>query len=167
MYHSFLVWGRLPFRAADNPFLIEWAAILRPTYEVPSAYTCMHSLLPAEDVRVMHFEIKRLSENHRLTALLDGWDDAMRRALYGTMACERGVTPVVLGLEDMTGQRGDAETLRDVLERGLGTMEVKAKQLIAVVSDDPTTMRKYRRLVEQKWPWIVVCLIVLCSMKHF
>lgn len=150
---------------ADNPFLIEFCALLRPTYEVPSAYTCAQKLLPAEDLRVAAFEMKRLSLMRCITLLVDGWDDTIRRSLYGTLACEREETPVMLGLEDMTGQRGSSEAVLKVVENAMTSMDVNGNQVIAAVSDDPTTMRKYRRLLEAKYPKIIVSESVICPKQ--
>ena len=36
-------------------------------------------------------------------------------------------------------------------------MSVEGKRVVAAVSDDPNTMWKYRRLLEEKWP---------CGMDH-
>lgn len=154
--YSALVYGRLPFAVADNPFLIEFCALLRPSYELPSAYTCIQKLLPAEDLRVTALEMSRLALMHCITLLVDGWDDTVRRSLYGTLACERAETPVMLGLEDMTGQRGNSEAVLRVVENAMKSMDVSGNQVIAAVSDDPTTMRKYRRLLEEKYPKIIV-----------
>ena len=117
-------------------------------------------MFPAEDIRVQAIELARLGKKFSLTVMVDGWDDAVRRSLYGTLACERGDTPSMLGLEDLTGQRGDAVAVLDVVEKAMkGSGIEPKKQVIAAVSDDPNTMRKYRRLLEEKYPGIIVSFL--------
>lgn len=110
----------------------------------------------------MALEMKRLESRRELTLLLDGWEDASRRSLYGTLACERDTTPVMMGLQDMSGERGDARALVRVVKKAMADMGVQAQQCIAAVSDDPNTMRKYRRLLQEEYPWIIVSILTTC-----
>jgi hypothetical protein len=59
--------------------------------------------MDSEVARVQIADIAHLKERKRLTLLLDGWEDKIRRSLYGCLAAEVNQRPVVLSLEDMTG----------------------------------------------------------------
>lgn len=59
--------------------------------------------MDSEIAHVQMEDIARLKGRKRLTYLLDGWEDKIRRSLYGSMAAEVNQHPVVLSLEDMTG----------------------------------------------------------------
>lgn len=72
------------------------------------------------------------------------------------MAAQRGMTPVLLGLEDMTGKRADGDAVEVVLENAMQVMQLGGDQTVALVTDDPTVMRKTRRQWEQKYPFVVV-----------
>lgn len=156
--YRFLVHTGSAFRHADNPFLNDFANTLRPLYRVPSAYVMTSTLLPAEDARIILHEQRRLQEHKSdyFTLLVDGWEDSARRSLYGTLAARRTETPVVLNLEDMTGKRADGPAIVDVLENGMKVMGLDPHQVVAVVSDDPTLMRLVRRLMIQRYIWMIV-----------
>ena len=92
-----------------------------------------------------------------LTLLLDGWEDRLRRSLYGSVAVEVGHDPIVLALEDMTGVRGTAENLVTVSQKALKRMEIgSGKNLIAVTTDNPTVMQAFRRKFKEAYPWVLV-----------
>lgn len=158
MLTRFLVNKRISFRSADDPFLLQWIAVLRSTYDVPSAFRITQTLLPAEKERVEEHEKKKLKTRKRITLLIDGWEDCQRRSIYGTMAAQRGETPVLLELEDMTGRRADANNSMEVLEKGMRTMELDIEQTLALVTDNPTVMRKFRRDWEIKYPFVLVSI---------
>ena len=63
----------------------------------------MERYLIAEEQRAVEEDIKALKERNNLTYLLDGWEDAMRRSIYGSLLAEVGEHPVVLGLHELTG----------------------------------------------------------------
>ncbi|KAG2126392.1 hypothetical protein BD769DRAFT_1628434 [Suillus cothurnatus] len=71
--------------------------------------------MDSEVVHVQIEDIARLKECKKLTYLLDGWEDTIRRSLYGSLAAEVNQPPIVLNLEDMTGHQGSADKLLEVL----------------------------------------------------
>ena len=89
-FYSFLVHAKIAFAAAKNPFLADWIFQLRPSYDIPSDFTLTTALLPAEEARVLTIERGRLQARKMWSILLDGWEDAMRRSVYATIAVERG-----------------------------------------------------------------------------
>jgi hypothetical protein len=113
-------------------------------------------LLPAEAARVETIEQEKLTAQSELTLMTDGWDDRRHCSLYGTLAAERGIYPTILSLEDLTGKRGDADTIVGVVEVSLKKMTMVPEQVAAVMTDDPTTMKSVRKKLKKKWPWIIV-----------
>ncbi|KAK7045152.1 hypothetical protein R3P38DRAFT_3433925 [Favolaschia claudopus] len=108
-FFRFVVHSNSAFRIAHNPYLLAWVQSIRPTYEIPSRYVLSNRLLLSESSRVHLEEVERLKKRKMLTLLLDGWEDALRRSLYGSLAAGVGEYPVVLGLNDLTGSRGSAD----------------------------------------------------------
>ncbi|KAG2040859.1 hypothetical protein BDR03DRAFT_932489 [Suillus americanus] len=74
--------------------------------------------------------------------------------------------PVVLALENMTGQRGTAENLVAVSQKAMDRMEVgDRKNFIAVTTDNPTVMQYYRRKLQEVFPWILPFACFLHSLN--
>ena len=93
--------------------------------------------------------------------MTDGWEDRLWWSIYSTLLVEVGFRPVVLGLEDLTGKRATAETVLTVVEGALQKKEVAAGQVIALVTDNPTTMTAFRRNYQLKYPWTIVSNLIL------
>ena len=67
--------------------------------------------------------------------------------------------PVVLGRSDLTGHRGTAEKLLEVLEHAMKKSGLDWSQIIALITDNPTVMKALRRLAMGSHPHIIVRLI--------
>ena len=105
--------------------------------------------------------MKSLKEWKFLTLLVDGWEDAAGRSLYGTIVAEVRKHPVVLGLSDLTGKRVTADAIVNACLENCQKMGINAHQLSAMCMDNPTTMISARRKWEDKYPWIIVCIKLL------
>ncbi|KAI5990358.1 hypothetical protein EDC04DRAFT_2911953 [Pisolithus marmoratus] len=115
-----------------------------------------NSRLLHEAVRVQQEEIDRLKPQKKITLLLDGWEDCLKRSLYGSVAVEVNHYPVVLALEDMTGLRGTAENLVAISQKAMNGMEIgDGKNVIAITTDNPTVMQAYHRKMQGAFPWIL------------
>jgi hypothetical protein len=117
--------------------------------------------MDGEAARVQIEEVERVKQRKRLTLLIDGWEDKLKRSLYGTVASEVNQYPVVLALEDMTGYRGSAEKILETSQKAMDGMELgDGENFIALTTDNPTVMQSYRRQFQGKFTWILVrCLI--------
>lgn len=142
---------------AENWFFRNFLDEIRPSYQAPSRYVLSHSIMDSEVARVQIADIARLKERKRLTLLLDGWEDKIRRSLYGCLAAEVNQHPVVLSLEDMTGHRGSADKLLEVSVKALERMEIgDGRNIIAATTDNPTVMQAFRRKFQAKFFWVLV-----------
>ncbi|KAI0637583.1 ribonuclease H-like domain-containing protein, partial [Trametes polyzona] len=121
----------------------------------------MQKYLPREEARIVAEDMKRLESKTMLTMMTDGWEDELHRALYGTLLAELGSRLVVLSLEDISGERATAVKLLEVVELALKKKGTTIKQLICLVTDNPTTMRAFRHLFEAKYLWV---LTTYCSL---
>ena len=77
---------------------------LRPMYQVPSRYVLSGTVLSAECASINLQLMEQLHTRRGMTLLVDGWEDAAKRSLYGVVLAETGKHPVVLGLTELTGQ---------------------------------------------------------------
>ncbi|KAI0056370.1 hypothetical protein BV25DRAFT_1978033, partial [Artomyces pyxidatus] len=117
--------------------------------------------LVSEEARVLLEDIERLKTRKLLTIMTDGWEDAQRRSLYGTLLAEIAEYPVILGLDDVSGDRGTADNVLKIVTTAITRKQVKPDQVIAVCTDSPTTMVAFRRKLKEKWPWV---LTLYCFM---
>ena len=64
---------------------------------------------------------------------------------------------MVLSLDDMTGNRGNSDNLVLVTWKAMSKMEIgDGKNVIAIMTDNPTVMQAYRRKLQECYPWILV-----------
>jgi len=106
---SFIVHSNSAFRAVENPFFLRFAKYLRPAYDPSSRYVLTTRYLASEQALVTVSDIKRLEGKRDFTLLLDGWDDALHRSIYGSLLAEPGEFSIMLSLHDLTGHRGTAD----------------------------------------------------------
>ncbi|KAF9005030.1 ribonuclease H-like domain-containing protein [Cyathus striatus] len=116
--------------------------------------------LPAEEGRAYEDDMERLKKRDNLTYLMDGWEDSMKRSLYGCLLSEVGEFPIVLALKELTGIRATADNLVTVADEALRQKAVKAWSIIAVCTDNPTMMQSFcqKWTTEGCYPWILPLL---------
>ena len=54
-----------------------------------------------------------------LTLLFDGWEDKLKRSLYGTVAAGIGEFLTVLSLKELTGLCGTADTYLEIIQKAM------------------------------------------------
>jgi hypothetical protein len=116
----------------------------------------MERYLPAEEARAFKEDLNRLEGRNNLTYLMDGWEDSQKRSIYGCMVAEVSKFPVVLGLEELTSVRATADHLVEVANCALVKKCVKPTSIIAVCTDNPTTIQAFRRKWTTGQSWIIV-----------
>ncbi|KAG2058709.1 hypothetical protein BDR06DRAFT_980167 [Suillus hirtellus] len=93
--------------------------------------------MDTESVCVQQEEIDRLKVQNQLTLLLDGWEDLLKRSLYGSVAVEVKQLPVAMK-----------------------TMEIDdRKRVIAVTTDNPTVMQSFHRKFQESYFWTFLCFL--------
>jgi hypothetical protein len=113
--------------------------------------------MDAEFARTQIEDIEFVKKRPRLTLLFDGWEDKLKRSLYGTVAAGIGEFPTVLSLEELTGIRGTADTYLETIQKAMKHNEIEeAKNIIALTTDDPSVMRAFRRKFKNIFFWVLV-----------
>ncbi|KAJ7120599.1 ribonuclease H-like domain-containing protein, partial [Mycena crocata] len=108
----------------------------------------------------------RLKSSNLLTLLEDGWEDRLKRSVYGVVAAGMGMFPILMSLNDLTGERGNAVKCLDVAVDALKFMGVpEARNFIALTTDNPTTMQSFRRQFQQKFFWVLTLACFLHSLN--
>ena len=113
-------------------------------------------LLPAEEARVTLIEEQRLKMMKYLTTMVDGWDDCVKRSIYGSLVTAPKERPVILGLADLTGERSTANKIVEISDEALKKKNVEPENVTAIVTDNPTMMKAVRRKWTEKYPWVLV-----------
>ena len=83
-------------------------------------------------------------------------NDRIKRSIYGSLVSEPGERPVILGLEDLTGERNTADKIVEINNESLKKKNVDPENIIAIVTDNPTTMRAVRCRWIEKYRWVLV-----------
>ncbi|KAJ7208281.1 ribonuclease H-like domain-containing protein [Mycena pura] len=115
------------------------------------------TFLDSEHSRV-HLElVGRLKELKRsATFIIDGWDDDLHRSLYGSAAGRVGEPSIVLGLQDLTGERGNALKIQQAADTAMEEMLIEqAEAFLGLVTDNPNVMKAFRREFVTKYKWII------------
>ena len=113
--------------------------------------------MDAEAARVQIKEIDRVKKTKHLTVLFDGWEDKLRRSLYGTVAAKIGEYPTVLSLDELTGHRGSAEKYLETAKKAMKNMEIEdGRNIIALMTDNPTVMQVFGRKFQNIYYWVLV-----------
>ncbi|KAF5328455.1 hypothetical protein D9758_018916 [Tetrapyrgos nigripes] len=101
-------------------------------------------------------KLQELQKRTNLTLLIDGWEDLLKRSLYGLVAAQVNQEPVALGLADLTGKRGSAESIFEMAVNHIDSMGLgNGKRFICTTTDNPTMMISFRRILETKFPWLI------------
>ncbi|GLB43923.1 hypothetical protein LshimejAT787_1501070 [Lyophyllum shimeji] len=152
----FIVHMNIAFSVTENWYFNDFLRDLRPLYVTPSRYVILHSIMDSEAARVRLEELERIQKRSKLTYLIDGWEDLLKRSLYGSVAAEVGQYPTVLSLEDMTGNRATAEGIMDATEKAMREMDLlDGRKFIAMTTDNPTVMQTVRRKFKEKYFWVL------------
>jgi hypothetical protein len=162
----FIVHSNTAFEASNNFFLGDFFDTLRPSYQPPSAYVLSHRLLDAEKARVQLVEMGYLKASNFFTLLFDGWEDRKRRSIYGTVAAQLNMDPIILGLEELTGKRATAQCYLETIQTSMRRMDVgDGKQFIALTTDNPSVMQLFRSEFQKKFYWVLVSKTNIFSNK--
>ncbi|KAJ7230543.1 ribonuclease H-like domain-containing protein [Mycena pura] len=90
------------------------------------------------------------------TYIIDGWEDELRRSLYGSAAGRVGEPTIIMGLQDLTGHRGSARKILDASTTAMMEMGIEeACCFLALVTDNPNVMKSFRASFVKKYPWII------------
>jgi len=95
---------------------------------------------------------------------MDGWDDSQQCSIYGCMIAEVSEFPVVLGSEELTGIQGTADNLVDAANKAIAKKSIDRKAIVAVFTDNPTTMLAFHRKWTNQHSWILICFITFYSI---
>ena len=158
MHNRYFIHAGVPFSAVENKYFLAFLFFLRPMYKPPSRYVLSNKVLGSEAARIQLAEIDSLKNQKSMTLLVDGWEDAAGRSIYGVVAAEVKKAPIILGLSELTGKRATADAVVNVCEENLAKMNINFDHIAAICTDNPTTMISARRKLINLNPALIVSL---------
>lgn len=113
--------------------------------------------MDSEVSRVAIEDLKCLEKQTKLTYLVDGWEDLLKQSIYGSVLAEVSQFLIVLSLEDLTGSCATAEGILEAIQKAMASMDLSdGRKIIAMTTDNPTTMVAVRRKFQEKYYWVLV-----------
>ncbi|KAE9405318.1 hypothetical protein BT96DRAFT_935033 [Gymnopus androsaceus JB14] len=152
-----VVHANLPFSVADNIFLVDFTNELRPSFKPASHFVMTQTFLDSEHSCV-HLElVEKLAAKWTHSYTSHGWEDILRWSIYGVAAAQVGKRSSILGLQDLTGSRGDDKKVLDTANSCMADMGVvNAACILAAFTDNPSVMKKSRKDFEKLYPWVIL-----------
>ncbi|KAF9001179.1 hypothetical protein BDQ17DRAFT_1391105 [Cyathus striatus] len=125
--------------------------------EQDKANTCLIKYLPAEEGYAYQEDLKQLENKENLTYLMGGWEDSSQCSVYGCLLAEVGEFSFMIGLKELTGVQATADNLLAVANEALERRSVNAKAIVAVCTNNPTTMQAFccKWTVDRNFTWIL------------
>ncbi|THU81496.1 hypothetical protein K435DRAFT_873280 [Dendrothele bispora CBS 962.96] len=143
------------FRSIQDPYFLKYLHFLRPSYTPPTEFVLRTRILDAEAASVKIEEMRELQGRCNMTLLIDGWEDLLRRSIYGTVAAQ-----------DLTGKHGSADSVLETAVDAMDRMGVgEGKNFICATTDNPNTMISFRKKYEQKFPWMITLACFLHQLN--
>jgi hypothetical protein len=90
----------------------------------------------------------------------------LKRSIYGVVAAGIDSFPIIMSLDDLTGERGNAAKCLDIAVNSLQLMGVPdARNFIGLTTDNPSTMKAFRRDFQKKFFWVLTFACFLHSLN--
>jgi hypothetical protein len=165
-----LIHANVPFQFEENPYFIEFVHELRPLYLLATRWKLSHSLLDSEAAHVKLEDTNRLKKFLCGTLLVDGWEDKLKHSLYGYVLARVKEYPVVLSLESFMRKCVTAERIFQGEIDAFSSMAISnddiKKLLIAITTDNPTTMVAAQGKYVNRFPWILIWISLKLHQAH-
>ena len=121
-------------------------------------------ILQTEHARIWQVMMSDIRESDGgYTLQLDGWSDKKRRSLYGYTIGKIGEYPRVLDVLDISKEFHSSERLVDVTSNVMQKWMENMNKVVAVTTDSPNVMVRFRRLLQEKYDHLLVfpCFVTL------
>lgn len=148
-----VIMNGMSFRTVNNNFFVDFIKKLNPSYVLPGRKKLANEILTEEMALVESKNESLLGEAAHLTLNIDGWNDRCGRSLYEYNVITDNRKAIVLSLLDISTYHHTAEFLVQKLESVLARISTNinvTSKIRAIVTDNPTTMRKMRELFISK-----------------
>jgi hypothetical protein len=154
---DFVATGNLPFNIVNNPAFDKFIyAIHRgSSYALPSRDTLVSRAFDAS-IEIIANKKKALKQQGPWILGTDGWKDAAGRSVHGIMAIKRE-KQVILKLDDITTIRhSSAEMAKSIKDHAGDYFDlIDPKQVIAIVTDNPSVMVSMRTMIKDEFPNVI------------
>jgi hypothetical protein len=172
-----IVTSGIHFSILDNDYFKEYQMkifrFLRiNNYPLPNYYNLVEKLLPELYAALIVQESNILSKCSGVTLTIDGVTDKSGKNLYGMMIMKIGQQPILVDFLNFDSdsnsiikkKRMTGETLHQATVDLIKARGIKPSQIAACVTDNPSVMIKYRRLMSFSYKHMIP---IYCSLHVF
>ena len=156
--------GQVPFRVMDGFYFQEFVRMLKPQWSIPSRKTLMDNHLVRLYAAALGNKDRTLASEDYFTLMLDGWSDVSNNSIYGVMLLHGHTNSDVLDILDLSSNQHTAVNILTEVEVCVNQSCVKWSAIKCCVTDSPSTMTKFRRILHEKRPHIVM---LPCALHVF
>jgi hypothetical protein len=160
-----MILSNIPDRFLENRYLQEFLFKVLPNQpdkgKTLTRWNLKQHFLPKLEEEAKIDENMAIESSDCLTLLLDGWTDISKTNFHAAMLVGEGLKSLQGLIEFEPGENHTAENLLQKVE---SLLEVHLRNIKACVTDSPSVMVKFRRLLSEKNPNIVTlpcCLHVI------
>ncbi|KAF7980497.1 hypothetical protein HWV62_37998 [Athelia sp. TMB] len=151
----FIVCCAISFAILDNGFFFDFVTALCPAYSVPDRSNFVSLHLAAEVESLAGKLLAYLATFIHLTLSFDGWSSKGHNEIYTAHVTTPGRRSFLVDGLILDGISPTGQNLFTLLSTVI--IRFMAESFSLVVSDTTGNVKKCRRLICEKWPWILNC----------
>ncbi|KAF0484114.1 zinc finger bed domain-containing protein 1-like [Gigaspora margarita] len=163
---KFFITCGISFCIIENKYFCDFLALLNINYFTPSKYKLIRDLISKIYSRILLKIIDSLKLCKDLTLIFDGWTTVSNSSVYAFLAVTSYGDIHVLGLEKFEDQCHTGENIADMAIETIQKIGLNMDQFSWVVTDSPNVMKKCRRIISERYPWIISlgCILHLINL---
>ena len=151
-----IIFGHVSMNFVDSFYFQEFVRKLKPSWSMPSPSTLMDNHLIKLFARALENRDSKFVSENVFTLLLDGWTDVSANSIYGLMLLHSFCESDVLDILNLSTERHTAENILTQVTESVESSIVSWDQIKCCVTDSPTAMVKFRRILNEAHPHIII-----------
>ncbi|KAA1090948.1 hypothetical protein PGT21_018819 [Puccinia graminis f. sp. tritici] len=160
-----IVSSNLPFTILENPYFQQYQQELaRCVYKFPRRKQMVDNLLPTIHAAYEVELTNNLKKEENLTISLDGWTDTGGNSIYAVLVQRGPSVKHFVEILDLNCKRHSAENIYKALKETLARKTIDIKKINAIVTDSPSVMLKFRKLINNDHPHVMK---IHCALHVF
>jgi len=137
-----LISCNIPFNIVNDRYMKKFIDDLPGNYQLPSRDVLSENVFTSAATQHFIERLDKIKDMKDVTICLDGWEDVSHNSVYGFMLL-KNQSEMILDIIDFSGTRPTSDNLKAKLYEILGANLVAVSSVIAIVTDNPTTMVRH------------------------
>ncbi|MBW0560220.1 hypothetical protein O181_099935 [Austropuccinia psidii MF-1] len=167
-----LIVSNVSFRFLDNKYFQDYQrALVRSPYKLPTRDSICNNVLPLLHAKREAMILEQVINTQGMTLSIDGWTDVSGCSLYALLLLKGQHIKQFIDILDLNLKRHTAENLYEAVKNCFDRKQISFRNISAVVTDSPSVMIKFQKLLTNDNPHVVRTHCVLHSFnliaKHF